>query len=353
MPTRRPSRRHLRAEGGELVPADQRLELLQRRGVVAGVVLELAAVLEDQALVVGELVGLDEVGGAHLGAVLAERGGDRVHGALHDEAALRPAGAAVGRDHHGVGEEALEDHPVVGRLVGAEQLGGGDDRDDQAVRRVGAVVVPELDVEAEDPALVVEADLDVVLLPALVGRGDEVLAAVLGELHRDAEGAGRHRDQQLLGPRVVDLHAEAAADVGRDHVDLAEVEAELGGDTAADTGRGLGRRPDRHPVDVGIPAGDGAAALERLAGRPLDGEVEAEGVGCRRDRGAGVAVLLLEPGADVAGHVVVDAGRGRRGRRGCRRPARGTRSRRGSGRRRPRRRSGPRPRRRRSPRRRS
>ena len=53
--------RHLLAERRELVPADQVLELLQRRRVVAGVVLELAAVLEDQALVVGELVGLDEV----------------------------------------------------------------------------------------------------------------------------------------------------------------------------------------------------------------------------------------------------------------------------------------------------
>ena len=103
--------------------------------------------------------------------------------------------------------------------------------------------MPELDVEPEQPAVVVEADLDVLDLAALVGRGDEVLAPVLGELHRAAERPRRHRHQQLLGPRVVDLHAEAAADVGRDHVDLAEVEAELHGDRGADAGRGLGRGP--------------------------------------------------------------------------------------------------------------
>ena len=320
-------RGHLGLERRELVPADQLLELDQRRRVVAGVVLELAAVLEDQALVVGELVGLDEVGGADVGAVLAEVRRDRVHGAFHRVAALRPAGAAVGRDHHGVGVERLEDHAVVLRLVGAEQLGGGDDRDDQAVRRVGAVVVPELDVEPEQEAVVVEPDLDVVHLAALVGRGDEVLAPVLGELHRPAEGPRRHRHQELLGPRVVDLHAEAAADVGGDHVDLAEVEAELDRHRGADAGRGLGRGPHGHPADVGVPAGDGAAALHRHAGAALDGQVEGEGVrapprwrrGRRRSPARGGRRRCRARRRARA--------RSRPGRRRCRPPAAGTRRR--------------------------
>ena len=299
-------RRHLGAEVLELVPADQRLELLQRRRVVAGVVGERAAVLEHQAVLVGELVGLDEVGAAHLGAVLAEVGRDRVHRPLHHEAALRSSGTAVGRDDHGVGVERLEDDAVVGRLVGAEQLGRGDDRDDEAVGRVGAVVVPELDVEPEHPAVVVEADLDVVHLRALVGRGDEVLAPVLGELHRPAQRHRRQRYEQLLGPRVVDLHAEAATHVGRDHVDLRQVEAELGGHAAPHAGRRLGRRPHRQAGRVGVPPRDGAAALHRRTGRALDVELEGQRVRGVGDRGAGVAVLLLHPRPDVAGYVVVD-----------------------------------------------
>ena len=265
-------------------------------------------------MLVGELVGLDEVGAAHLGAVLAEVGRDRVHRPLHHEAALRPAGTAVGRDDDGVGVERLEDDAVVEGLVGAEQLRRGDDRDDQPVRRVRAVVVPELDVEAEHAAVVVEADLDVVHLRALVGRGDEVLAAVLGELHRPAQRHRGQRDEELLGPRVVDLHAEAAADVGGDHVDLGEVEAELGGDAAAHAGRGLGRRPHGEAGGVGVPARDGAAALHRRTGRPLDVELERQGVRGLGDGGAGVAVLLLHPRPHVAGHVVVDEAVGRAGR---------------------------------------
>ncbi len=279
-----PCGRHLRLVRRELVPPDQRPDLLQRRRVVAGVVLELAPVLEDQPLVEGELVGLDEVGRAHLGAVLAEGLGDGVHRPLHHEAALGAPGAAVGRDHHRVGVERVEPDPVDLGLVGPEQLGRGDDRDDQAVRRVGAVVVPELHVEPDDPAVVVEADLDLVHLPALVRGGDEVLAAVLGELHRPAQGPRRERDEQLLGPRVVDLHPEAAAHVRRDHVDLCEVEAELGGHAAAYAGRGLRRRPDREAGGVGIPAGDDAAPLHRRARRALDGRGR-ERAGAERRRG--------------------------------------------------------------------
>ena len=90
-----------------------------------------------------------------------------------------------------------------------------------------------------------------------------MLAPVLGELDRPAQRPGRHRHQQLLRPGVDDLDAEAAAHVGGDHVDLAEVEAELGRDGGAYAGRGLGRGPHLEAVEVGVPAGHGAAALHR------------------------------------------------------------------------------------------
>ena len=165
--------------------------------------------------------------------------------------------------------------------------------------------MPELHVESENPALVVEADLDVVLLRALVRGGDEVLATVLGELHRATERHRRERDEQFLGPGVVDLHPEAAADVGGDHVDAREVEAELGGHAAADARGRLGRGPDGEAAGVGVPARDGAATLHRGAGGSLDEQVQAERVRGGGDRRAGVADLLLHVGADVAGDVLV------------------------------------------------
>ena len=58
----------------------------------------------------------------------------------------------------------------------------------------------ELDVQAEQAAVVVEADADVVALAALVGGGDEVLAAVLGPLDLAAQADRGPGDQDLLGP---------------------------------------------------------------------------------------------------------------------------------------------------------
>ena len=133
-----------------------------------------------------------------------------------------------------------------------------------------------------------------------------MLAPVLGELHRPAEGARRQRDEQLLGPRVVDLDAEAAADVGGDHVDLAEVEPSFTA-TAA-----------RTPVEVWVEvhtwsrpmSGSQRATVPRpsMGVQALRSMVRSSSSRCGAAAIAacGVADALLEPRADVAGHVVVD-----------------------------------------------
>ena len=138
-----------------------------------------------------------------------------------------------------------------------------------------------------------------------------MLAAVLGELHRAAQRTGRQRHQQLLGPRMVDLHPEPAAHVGRDHVDLAEVEAHLHRQRGSDTGRALRRGPDLQAVDVRVPPRDRAATLQRSARAALDRQVQGEPVRSRGDGRARVTGRLLQSGTDVAGHVLVHQGRGR------------------------------------------
>ncbi len=256
-------------------------------------------------MVVGHLVGGDEVARSHLGAVEPELVRDRVHRALHREDALRPAGPAVGRHDDRVRVERPPLAAVGAGLVGTQQLGRGDDGHDDAVRRVGAVVVPEAYVQREQAAVVVEADLDLLQLPALVRRRDEVLAAVLDPLDLAVQPPGRPRHQHLLRPRVHDLHPETAADHGRDALDLAGRQPELGGHRCADAGRRLGRGVDAHRAVGRVPAGVDALALHRHRRAALDVEGEGQPARCGSHRGVDVADLVEVVGGDVVGDVVV------------------------------------------------
>src|SRR5690606_18151816 len=154
------------------------------------------------------------------------------------------------------------------RLVGAEHLGGGVEQHDDAVRQVGAVVVPDREVEGQQPAVVVEPDGHLVDLPALVGAGDEVFAPVLDPLDLIGDPglpqlAGGPGDHDLLGPRVHDLHTETAADVGGDAVDLVVRHAKSSCDRGTGGGRGLSGRPEGQRLLVVVPTGVDAFALHR------------------------------------------------------------------------------------------
>ena len=175
--------------------------------------------------------------------------------------------------------------------------------------------MPEPHRHAEQPAVVVEADLDLLQLATLVRRSDEVLPPILGELHRPAERPRGHRNQHLLRPRVHDLHPETAADIRRDHLHLAEIQAELGGHRSPHPGRGLGGRPDAQPARVGIPAGQHSPALQRRGRRPFDREIQPQPVRRGGDRRRGVADLLHQVGRHVSRYVVVHQALGRPGRR--------------------------------------
>ena len=93
----------------------------------------------------------------------------------------------------------------------------------------------------------VDRDRDLPVLVALLGRRQEMLAAVLVPFHRAAELHRRRRDHRLLGIERR-LGAEAAADVGRDHADRFEIALEQVGERAAAEMRRLRRRPDREHV---------------------------------------------------------------------------------------------------------
>ena len=82
--------------GEERVVADHLGRLLEHRQVVAAVVGERGEVLEDDAVVVRELVGRQEVAAADLDPVEAELARREVEQPLHHEHAVLAAGAAYG-----------------------------------------------------------------------------------------------------------------------------------------------------------------------------------------------------------------------------------------------------------------
>ena len=95
-----------------------------------------------------------------------------------------------------------------------EQRDAGRDQ-----HQVGAHVGQQVDVQAADPAVGVGGDPDPLPLVPAVVHGHVALAAGLGPLDRPAQLAGDQHRQHFLG-RDLQLRAEPAAHVGRDHPDV-------------------------------------------------------------------------------------------------------------------------------------
>src|SRR5262249_9504261 len=88
---------------------------LESRGVIAAVVPCRAAVLKRESHVPRKLVRLDEIAPPDLARLEAQLARNPADHALHDERAVRSAGATVGRDHHLVRVPDLELHVVVAK----------------------------------------------------------------------------------------------------------------------------------------------------------------------------------------------------------------------------------------------
>ena len=115
-------------------------------------------------------------------------------------------------------------------------------------------------------AVALGADLDVVDLVAPVVGDHHALGARLDPLHRAPELARRPRAADLLGVDV-ELGAEAAADLGRDHPDPVLADAQQDRQEQAQEVRNLGRAPERQPVAAIL--GQHPARLDRAAGHAV------------------------------------------------------------------------------------
>ena len=289
----------------ESVVIDELERLIERWLIVAAVVCERRGILEQDLVVERKLVPPEQVSTADLGAIDPELFGGEVEEPLDHEHAVLTARAAHGRHNRLVGEDRRELALVVGNLVGAKQGALAVDRHGETVGVVCAGIVQEHVAHAEDLPALVQRDLRVVDLAALLRGSEEVLLPILGPLDGAAELHGGPRHQHLL--RVVhhDLRAEPAPDERRDDADLRFEEPEQLGQPVPDRYGRLRGVPYRQLFRAGVPlrrhgpvldSGGRSAVVPEAA---LDHRVSAL-------LGARVVTLSLDRmGRDVRGQVLV------------------------------------------------
>ena len=156
--------------------------------------------------------------------------------------------------------------------VGAgEELRDVARRDGGARAQVRASVDPRAAAQGKDRPILLAGNLDLAIGLARVIRAEQVLASVLDPFHRPVELARRERNQVVLGIELA-AHAEAAADIGLDHVDafLGQVHALRKNPPVSE--RHLGRARNRHLGVRSIPDGQQAPRLHAHGGVPLHAE---------------------------------------------------------------------------------
>jgi len=157
--------------------------------------------------------------------------------------------------------------------------------------------------QAQDGAVAPAGDLDIAGCLARVVDGHQVLAAVLGPLHRPAAMARRERDQKIFRIEFA-ARAKAAADVVLDHVDGVFGEPHLLGEDATIGEQHFCRARHRQPAACRIPFGEHAARLHRQRGVALRRETLAARVRRILEGRRGVAAHGAKHHRDVAAFVL-------------------------------------------------
>ena len=253
----------------QLAVADGVHRLLHGGVIVAGVVFPA------ERRLIGELLAADEVLHAQLGRIHAELLRQDVHGALDAVGGLGDAERAA------IGDAArrLVGVDAVDRAVGdREVVGAGDDVEEPGRPLAGigagvegAVVGQHMHAQARDLAVLGRGDLRGHVVVAREGGGRQILDPVLDPLHRPARH-DRGDDGADIAGIGADLVAEAAADIGRDDVDLVLGDLRDQRRHRADDVRRLEGAPHRQLALDLVEGGDALAGLERAGMDALIGD---------------------------------------------------------------------------------
>ena len=283
------------------------------RALVEALVVVTGVVDEPRGHPVRDVLRTDQVLAADVDAGHPQPGGRVVEHRLHREHGGRAGDAAVRAGRRGVGGDTAHRAAVVLQPVRPGEQPARHQRLDAGgprVHRVRADVAGDVRVEGEQRAVLGEAGSEPVAVVAGVGGREQVLGPVLDPLHRDP--GHRPRDQAERDVLGIEhrLDTEPAADVRRDHPDVALGQLQQLGDHVADEVRHLGAVPERQPAVCRLPQRDACAALHRVAAVPVGHQLPLDD-----ERGAGQGGLDVT-GAErplqqhVVRRVVVQSGRG-------------------------------------------
>ena len=204
----------------ERVVADQRESAAERKRVVAGVVDDLTGEDIPDTEVERQLLGHQHVAPPNLGWVEAALASDHVHHPVHRLCGLDVSHPPE-RVHRGlVGHRDNRRRLEVRDPVRAAEHRHADERlHEREPCEIGTRIGDCAVAQADDDAVVVVPDLELVdLLPA-VGGGEEMLPPILDPLDRTAQPPGEQCDEDLLGVDL-ELRPESATDVGCDDTHL-------------------------------------------------------------------------------------------------------------------------------------
>ncbi len=260
---------------------------------------------------VGDMAPLDLVAPAQLQPVDVELGGGGVDQPLHVVVAFRPAGAPIGRHVAGIGEHALgrdlDQRRAIDVLHVLDRVEGRGHRPD--IGQEGAHVSEAREPHRQELAVGVERELGRDPVVAAMAVGYEAARALVGPLHRHPERARRMQRADIFG---IDrgLHAERAADIAGDDMDLGRLDAHHLGHHAAHPHHALGGRIKRKaPVLVLRQRG---ARLHRIDHDAVVDEPQPRHMGGPPERlrhQRAVAIVIVE--RDIVGDVIVEKRRAR------------------------------------------
>ena len=242
----------------------------------------------------------DQIAAAEFDAVDAEIGRHHVEQPLAAEIRLEAARPAIGARRRLVGHHHGHVHAHMG-----DAIGPGHDLRNIARRggAVGAHIGAEIGIgvaaQREDGAVAAAGDFEIACGIARVAERHQILAPVLGPLHRAADDTRRERNQKILRIKFA-ARAETAADVVFQHAHRCLGQLHHLRQRAAVVERHLADAGDRHALFRGVPVGDQAARLHRHRAVALHLEMLAADVRRILERRIGVAARGRDGAGDVA-----------------------------------------------------